>query len=151
MTELAGVLTSRLQALWGTAVEVTAVRPLPGGASRESWDVLVRTAGAARLPAAERRLILLRDAGGRARAPARNIAVEAAAMIAARAAGVPVAELYDHVRAASIGRGLKSVRLQLLRNDPGITLEFQAAIVRHSAGRYYIEGLALRCRHGLVA
>ena len=44
MTELAGVLTSRLQALWGTAVEVTAVRPLPGGASRESWDVRVHTA-----------------------------------------------------------------------------------------------------------
>jgi len=53
------VLTSRLQALWGTAVEVTAVRPLPGGASRESWDVRVRTAGAGRLPAAERRLIAL--------------------------------------------------------------------------------------------
>ena len=69
MTELAGVLTSRLQALWGTAVEVTAVRPLPGGASRESWDVRVRTAGAGRLPATERRLILLRDAGGRARIP----------------------------------------------------------------------------------
>jgi aminoglycoside phosphotransferase (APT) family kinase protein len=102
MTELAGVLTARLRTLWGTAVEVTEVRPLPGGASRESWDVRVRLAGdglagqAARLPAAERRLILLRDAGGRTRQPARNIAVEAAAMIAARAAGVPVAELYDH-------------------------------------------------------
>ena len=69
MTELAGVLTSRLRALWGTAVEVTAVRPLPGGASRESWDVRVRTPGAGRLPATERRLILLRDAGGRARVP----------------------------------------------------------------------------------
>jgi aminoglycoside phosphotransferase (APT) family kinase protein len=102
MTELAGVLTARLRTLWDTAVEVTEVRPLPGGASRESWDVRVRLAGdglagqAARLPAAERRLILLRDAGGRTRQPARNIAVEAAAMIAARAAGVPVAELYDH-------------------------------------------------------
>jgi hypothetical protein len=41
---LASVLTSRLQALWGTAVEVTGVRPLPGGASRESWDVQARTA-----------------------------------------------------------------------------------------------------------
>src|SRR5256884_235581 len=96
MTELAGVLTARLRTLWGTAVEVTEIRPLPGGASRESWDVRVRAAGAARLPATERRLILLRDAGGRTRRPARNIAVEAAAMIAARAAGVPVAELYDH-------------------------------------------------------
>ena len=111
---LASVLTSRLQALWGTAVEVTGVRPLPGGASRESWDVQARTAldtqagdaqagdaqagdaqaGDTRASHAQRRLILLRDAGGRAR-PDRNVAVEAAAMIAARAAGVPVAELYD--------------------------------------------------------
>ena len=50
MTELAGALTSRLRALWGPAVEVTAVRPLPGGASRESWDVRVRTAMLATAP-----------------------------------------------------------------------------------------------------
>ena len=127
---LASALTSRLQALWGTAVEVTALRPLPGGASRESWDVQVRTAGDAQASDTEasdteasdteasdaqasdaqagdaqasdaqasetkRRLILLRDAGGRAR-PDRNVAVEAAAMIAARAAGVPAPELYDY-------------------------------------------------------
>jgi aminoglycoside phosphotransferase (APT) family kinase protein len=91
MTELAGVLTSRLRTLWGPAVEVSAVRPMPGGASRESWDIEVHRPGQA-----QHHLILLRDAGGRARQPARNIAVEAAAMIAARAAGVPVAELYDH-------------------------------------------------------
>ena len=91
MTELAGVLTSRLQALWGPAVEVTDVRPMPGGASRESWGIEVHAPGQG-----ARHLILLRDAGGRARVPARNIAVEAGAMIAARAAGVPVAELYDH-------------------------------------------------------
>ena len=96
---LASVLTSRLQALWGTAVEVTGVRPLPGGASRESWDVQARTPSDAQADDTQasytrRRLILLRDAGGRAR-PDRNVAVEAAAMIAARAAGVPVAELYD--------------------------------------------------------
>jgi aminoglycoside phosphotransferase (APT) family kinase protein len=93
MTELAGVLTSRLQTLWGAAVKVTEIRPMPGGASRESWDVRVRTGGDGD---GERRLILLRDAGGRVRQPARNIAVEAAAMIAARGAGVPVAELFDH-------------------------------------------------------
>ena len=46
MTEasgLASALASRLQALWDTEVAVTGVRPLPGGASRESWDVRVRT------------------------------------------------------------------------------------------------------------
>ena len=91
MTEaLASVLASRLGALWGTQAEVIAVRPLPGGASRESWDVRVRTAADG-----DRRLVLLRDADGRAR-PGHNVAVEAAAMTAARVAGVPVAEVYDH-------------------------------------------------------
>jgi aminoglycoside phosphotransferase (APT) family kinase protein len=99
MTEasgLASVLAARLRALWGTRVEVTGVRLLPGGASRESWDVRVRTAGAADLPAGERRLVLLRDADDRARYPDKDVAVEAAAMTAARTAGVPVAEIYDY-------------------------------------------------------
>src|ERR1700751_4642049 len=91
MTELADILTERLRALWGPAVEVSAVRPMPGGASRESWDIEVQTPGQA-----QRHLILLRDAGGRARRPARNIDIEAAAMIAAGAAGVPVADPYNH-------------------------------------------------------
>jgi len=94
---LAGALASRLGALWGTQVEVTGLRPLPGGASRESWDVRVRTSGDA---AGERRLILLqqvgRDADRQARYPDKNVAVEAAAMTAARRAGVPVAEIYDY-------------------------------------------------------
>src|ERR1700751_2309532 len=98
MTELADILTERLQALWGPAVEVSAVRPMPGGASRESWDIEVQTPGQP-----QRHLILLRDTGGRARQPARNIDIEAAAMIAARAAGVPVADLYDHGEGA-LGR-----------------------------------------------
>jgi aminoglycoside phosphotransferase (APT) family kinase protein len=115
---LARVLTARLRALWGAEVAVTGLRPLPGGASRESWDIRVRTAGDARLPDArlpdarlpdarlpdaERRLVLLRDAGGRSgspdkksRYPDKNVAVEAAAMTAARLAGVPVAEVYDY-------------------------------------------------------
>ena len=119
MTDLAGVLTSRLQALWGPAVEVTEVRPMPGGASRESWDVGVRAADGA-----ERRLILLRDAGGRDRTLSRNIAVEAAAMTAARGAGVPVAELYDHGEGA-LGRAYllmerlegETIPRRLLRDD----------------------------------
>ena len=92
MTEasgLASALATRLQALWGTEAAVTGVRPLPGGASRESWDVRVRAADGD-----ERRLILLRDAGGRALD--KDVAVEAAAMTAARTAGVPVAEIYDY-------------------------------------------------------
>jgi len=106
MTEpsgLASALASRLRALWGTQTEVTGVRPLPGGASRESWDLRVRMAGDTHLPVVERRLILLRDVG-RARDPGKNVAVEAAAMTAARLAGVPVAEIYDYGEGA-LGQG----------------------------------------------
>src|SRR6476646_8724097 len=119
MTELADLLTERLHTLWGPAVEVSAVRPMPGGASRESSDIEVDRPGQA-----QHHLILLRDAGGRARQPARNIAVEAAAMIAARAAGVPVAELYDHGEGA-LGRAYllmerldgETIPRRLLRDD----------------------------------
>jgi aminoglycoside phosphotransferase (APT) family kinase protein len=124
MTDLAGALTLRLQSLWGPAVEVISVRPLPGGASRESWDVRVRLADEGLADGPERRLILLRDASGRVRQPARNIAVEAAAMIAARAAGVPVAEVHDHGEAA-LGRAYlllehldgETIPRRLLRDD----------------------------------
>src|SRR2546423_15456392 len=91
MTELAGALTSRLRALWGTAVTVSAVRPMPGGASRESWDIEIHPPGQA-----QRHLILLRDVGGRKRQPVTNLEIEAAAMIARRAAGLPGAGPYDH-------------------------------------------------------
>jgi aminoglycoside phosphotransferase (APT) family kinase protein len=122
MTEasgLGGVLAARLRALWGTPVEVTGLRQLSGGASRESWDIRVRAGDHT-----ERRLILLRDAGGRAQAPGKNIAVEAAAMIAARAAGVPVAELFDYGDGA-LGRAYllmerldgETIPRRLLRDD----------------------------------
>ena len=124
MTELAGALTSRLRTLWGPAVEVTEVRPMPGGASRESWDIQVRAGGDGLAGQAERRLILLRDASGRTRMPQRNVAVEAAAMIVARAAGVPVAELFDHGDSA-LGRAYllmerldgETIPRRLLRDD----------------------------------
>ena len=85
MTEtarLAQLLASRLQALWGAAVEIAGIQRLPGGASRESWGAVARMADGA-----ERRLILLRDPARSDRH--RDVAVEAAAMVAARAAGVP--------------------------------------------------------------
>ena len=120
MTEasgLADMLASRLRVLCGTDVEVTGLRQLSGGASRESWDIRVRTAGAA-----ERRLILLRAAPGRA--PEKDIAVEAAAMIAARGAGVPAPELHDFGNGA-LGRDYllmerldgETIPRRLLRDD----------------------------------
>jgi aminoglycoside phosphotransferase (APT) family kinase protein len=91
MTEaLASALAARLRTLWGGEAEVTGLRLLPGGASRECWDVRARTQDGT-----ERRLVLLRDVS-RARLPDKNVTVEAAAMTAARLAGVPVAEIYDH-------------------------------------------------------
>ena len=84
MTEtvrLAQLLASRLEALWGAAVEISGIQQLSGGASRESWGIEARTADGA-----ERRLILLRESGGPDRG--RDVALQAAAMAAARAAGV---------------------------------------------------------------
>jgi len=98
MTEasrLAELLASRLRTLWGAAVEITGVQALPGGASRESWGVQARTADGA-----QRRLVLLRDmkGDGRGEEGARHgdVALQAAAMTTARAAGVPVPQVYDH-------------------------------------------------------
>jgi aminoglycoside phosphotransferase (APT) family kinase protein len=100
MTEtvrLAQLLASRLEALWGAAVEISGIQQLSGGASRESWGIEARTADGA-----ERRLILLRESGGPDRG--RDVALQAAAMAAARAAGVPVPELHDHGSEA-LGQG----------------------------------------------
>ena len=85
---LAELLTSRLRGLWGTAVEITGIRRVPGGASREGWSAEARTGDGA-----EHRLILLRDPAGAA--ARRDPAVEAAALVAARSAGVPAPRLYD--------------------------------------------------------
>ncbi len=153
---LAGVLASRLGALWGTEVEVTGLRLLPGGASRESWDVLVRTAGNA---AAERRLILLRNSGHaadrEARYPDKNVAVEAAAMTAARRAGVPVAEIYDH-GAGALGRAYllmerlegETIPRRLLRDEaygavrPGLARRLGEVLARiHQVNPHEVPGL----------
>jgi aminoglycoside phosphotransferase (APT) family kinase protein len=92
MTEgLAGVLAARLHQLWGTPVEVTALTQLSGGASREAWDIEADAAGRG-----TSHLILLRNAADRAPTLEKDIKVEAAAMIAARTAGVPAPELHDH-------------------------------------------------------
>ena len=107
--ELARLLASRLQALWGAPVEISGLRQLPGGASRESWGVQARTPGGA-----ERRLILLRDPGGSDRH--RDVAVEAAAMAAARAAGVPAPELYDH-GADALGPGRAYLLMERLDGE----------------------------------
>ena len=85
--ELARLLAPRLRALWGAAAEITGIQRLPGGASRESWVCPARLGRRRPAPVEERRLILLRDPGRSDRH--RDVAVEAAAMVAARAASVP--------------------------------------------------------------
>ena len=153
MTEasgLAGALASRLQALWGTEAAVTGVRPLSGGASRESWDIQVRTADGA-----ERSLILLRDVGGPARYPDKKVAVEAAAMSAARTAGVPVAEIYDYGEGA-LGRAYllmerldgETIPRRLLRDEayaavrPGLARRLGEVLARiHQVNPASVTGL----------
>jgi aminoglycoside phosphotransferase (APT) family kinase protein len=112
MTEtarLTQLLASRLRVVWGAAAEVAGIQRLPGGASRESWGIQARMADGA-----ERRLILLRDSGRSDRD--RDVAVEAAAMAAVRAVGVPVPELYDHGQEA-LGPGRAYLLMERLDGE----------------------------------
>jgi len=126
---LADLLASRLQALWGVPVEVTGLERLPGGASRESWGVQVAAPGGT-----ERRLILLRDPEGSDRQ--RNVAVEAAALTAARAADVPAPELHDH------GDGTLGRRYLLMERLDGETIPRR--LLRDEAYAAVRPGLAYR-------
>jgi aminoglycoside phosphotransferase (APT) family kinase protein len=140
MTEtarLAQLLALRLQALSGAAAEITGIQRLPGGASRESWGVQARMADGA-----ERRLILLRDPGRSDRD--RDVAVEAAAMVAARAVGVPAPELYDHGEEA-LGPGRAYLLMERLDGEtiPRRLLRDDAyAVVRPGLARRLGEILA---------
>ncbi len=147
---LAGVLAARLHQLWGTPVEVTRLQQLSGGASREAWDI------EADAPArGTSHLILLRNATDRALALEKNIEVEAAAMIAARTAGVPAPELHDHGDGALGQAYLLMERLdgetiprRLLRDDayaaarPGLARRFGEVLARiHQVDPGEIPGL----------
>jgi aminoglycoside phosphotransferase (APT) family kinase protein len=147
MTEgLADVLAARLHQLWGTQVEITGLTQLSGGASREAWDIEVHAAG---------HLILLRNAAGRATTLEKNIEVEAAAMIAARQAGVPAPELHDHGD-GPLGQAYllmerldgETIPRRLLRDDafakarPGLARRFGEVLARiHQVDPATIPGL----------
>jgi aminoglycoside phosphotransferase (APT) family kinase protein len=135
MTEgLARQLAERLHQLWGTPVEITGLKQLSGGASREAWDIEANSAN---------HLILLRNSPDRALALEKNIEVEAAAMVAARKAGVPAPELHDHGDGALGQAYLLMERLdgetiprRLLRDDayaearPGLARRFGEVLAR---------------------
>jgi aminoglycoside phosphotransferase (APT) family kinase protein len=156
MTEgLAGVLTARLHQLWGTPVEVTSLRQLSGGASREAWDIEVGAGGHASVGGRTEHLILLRNAADRAATLEKDIEVEAAAMIAARRAGVPAPELHDHGDGALGQAYLLMERLdgetiprRLLRDDayaqarPGLARRLGEVLARiHQVDPEHIPGL----------
>jgi aminoglycoside phosphotransferase (APT) family kinase protein len=150
MTEgLAGTLAARLHQLWGTQVEITRLTQLSGGASREAWDITIKAS------TEERHLILLRSTADRALALEKNIDVEAAAMIAARRAGVPAPELHDHGDGALGQAYLLMERLdgetiprRLLRDEayakgrPGLARRFGEVLARlHQVDPATIPGL----------
>lgn len=87
--ELAGRIAARLTELDGAPAEVADLRRLSGGASRETWSL-----DAVRPDGTRRGLIVRRDPEDLPRPE--QMAREAAAFTAARAAGVPEPELYDH-------------------------------------------------------
>jgi aminoglycoside phosphotransferase (APT) family kinase protein len=150
MTEgLARQLADRLHQLWGIPVEVTGLKQLSGGASREAWDIEVHT------PSRESHLILLRSSADRALALEKNIDVEAAAMIAARRAGVPAPELHDHGD-GDLGQAYllmerldgETIPRRLLRDDtyaaarPGLARRFGEVLARlHQVDPAVIPGL----------
>jgi len=150
MTEgLAGVLAERLHRLWGTSVEVTSLTQLSGGASREAWDITIKTS------AEERHLILLRSSAERVLALEKNIDVEAAAMMKARKAGVPAPELHDHGD-GPLGQAYllmerldgETIPRRLLRDDayaqarPGLARRFGEVLARlHQVDPGTIPGL----------
>lgn len=147
---LAEVLAARLHQLWGTRVEITGLTQLSGGASREAWDIEAHPDGR---PASH--LILLRNAADRAATGEKNIETEAAAMIAARQAGVPAPELHDHGDGALGHAYLLMERLdgetiprRLLRDDiyaqarPGLARRFGEVLARiHQVDPGAIPGL----------
>jgi aminoglycoside phosphotransferase (APT) family kinase protein len=150
MTEgLAGVLAARLHQLWGTPVEVTGLKQLSGGASREAWDITIETS------TEHRHLILLRSSAERVLALEKDIDVEAAAMMKARKAGVPAPELHDHGDGALGQAYLLMERLdgetiprRLLRDDayakarPGLARRFGEVLARlHQVDPATIPGL----------
>ena len=61
-----------------------------------------------------------------------------------------IAEMDEHRGAAGVRSGSVATRLHLLGNDPGVALEFEAAVRRHAFAGNDEEGLALRRRHRLV-
>jgi aminoglycoside phosphotransferase (APT) family kinase protein len=147
---LADVLAARLHQLWGTPVEITGLTQLSGGASREAWDIEANPAGRG-----TSHLILLRNAADRAATGEKNIEVEAAAMIAARKAGVPAPELHDHGDGALGQAYLLMERLdgetiprRLLRDDayaqarPGLARRFGEVLARiHQVDPEHVPGL----------
>ena len=151
MTEgLARRLAERLQQLWGTPVEVTGLKQLSGGASREAWDIEANSIGRE-----DSHLILLRNSPDRALALEKNIEVEASAMIAARQAGVPVPELHDHGD-GPLGQAYllmerldgETIPRRLLRDDtyakarPGLARRFGEVLARiHQVDPGTIPGL----------
>ena len=87
--KLAGRIAARLAELDGVPAEVADLKRLSGGASRETWSL-----DAVRPDGTRRGLIVRRDPEDLPRPE--QMAREAAAFTAAREAGVPEPELYDH-------------------------------------------------------
>ena len=150
MTEgLARQLAERLHQLWGTPVEVTGLKQLSGGASREAWDIEANSGSR------EAHLILLRSSADRVLALEKDIDVEAAAMTTARMAGVPAPELHDHGDGALGQAYLLMERLdgetiprRLLRDEayaaarPGLARRFGEVLARlHQVDPAAIPGL----------
>lgn len=91
-------LTARLSTVLGSPCAISDLRPLTGGASRQTWSFTADTADGGD-PAASRALILRLDPIGSEGAA--RMQIETDALIAAGRAGVAVPEVVDHSGAAA--------------------------------------------------
>lgn len=146
--KLASRIEARLEELDGVRPQVTNLRRLSGGASRETWSL-----DAVRPDGSRRGLIVRRDPEDLPRPE--QMARESAAFTAARAAGVPEPELYDHGDGALGSPYLLMERLEgetiarrLLRDDayaearPRLARQFGRVLARiHAIGPERVPGL----------
>src|SRR5690606_816874 len=133
-SELAEPLGQALAAHFGAAAEVTALRPLSGGASREIIAVTASVGGE------ERRFVLRRDPGGRSESSREE---EFELLRAAHRHGVPVPEPFFALDPrAGLGSGFVMALVEGETIGPRIVRSEQLAAAR--------EGLAAECGAALA-
>ncbi len=140
--ELEKALAAALSQTLGSGVQVSDLRRLPGGASRETWAFEAQVADAQPATGTARALVLRRDPVG---APSAGLILEAELLAAADKAGVPVPRL---VTSGPAGGPLQSAYV-VVEHVGGETIPRK--ILRRVADEGNGEALAAQCGRILAA